>query len=134
MRQKKDIGQIINSKLETKYNDDFFDTSKGWDALMVKLPQKGFWNWGFTHVNIYYVAFSLLLLTTLFYVGTDNEKSEKTNTTLSIGDDDEGSVLNTTDDNNSNKKNTNLTYLLKTPWKPIKLSLGKVKAIKQIAF
>lgn len=78
MKQKKDIGQIISSKLDDKYNDDFFDESKGWNTLVAELPKKGFWDWGFKHVNVYYVSMVAILLISyaLMYVISNERNSE----------------------------------------------------------
>lgn len=107
MKEKNDIGQIISSKLDNKYNDDFFDESKGWDTLMAKLPQKGFWNWGFKHINVYYVSLSLLLIAALVYVAKDNvtEETKPTTTILSIDDNDGAAEFENPINNNSVKKN-----------------------------
>jgi hypothetical protein len=76
LKKNTDIGYIINSKLKSKYNDDFFDESKGWEALMNNLPKKGFWNWGTTHINIYYVTL-MVLITALYCVYNYTNTSNK---------------------------------------------------------
>ncbi len=80
MKKNTDIGQIVSSKLESKYNDAFFDESKGWDMLVSKLPKRGFWDWGFTHLNIYNVTLSLLLLAMLSYVAYHREETQNIST------------------------------------------------------
>jgi hypothetical protein len=80
LKKNTDIGQIVSSKLENKYNDDFFDESKGWDKLVGKLPKKGFWDWGFTHLNIYNVTLSLLLLAMLSYWAYNRKENQNITT------------------------------------------------------
>jgi hypothetical protein len=111
LKKNLDIGQIVNSKLENKYNDDFFDESKGWDMLVGKLPKKGFWDWGFTHANVYYVISAALLIIALFYVTKDHEESPKTTTTITTTKM-EGPLANPNKDNDTPSKTNKTTALL----------------------
>lgn len=87
MKKNTDIGHIFNSKLENKYNDDFFDESKSWDSLFSKLPKKGFWDWGYSHFNIFYtsaVAILALSFAFAFYANFENKSASDNNNEVSI--------------------------------------------------